>query len=622
MVDSENNFFPLLGIGWLSGVEEDHLVFCLLLLEMIIFVLLDGVSWYLLCAGLAIYFWPLVKHEVGEMLKKITIFFVPRVDEDPIEDITASETPLVAVEDKAAVSIPRFPKTDEESVGWINDIIEKVWSVCLSPIVSKEDLNTLLKAFAEGFEDGEPQVASLLKQVSVEKISIGSCPLQITKMKSRSDQRDELKIDVTLLYPGNAEVVLKWENPELYAIGRNLGFCLSFQVALGPVHRDLSILGGLSVSMLEQPILMVDGGGILYCPVELVKRVINIIIKPILEWLVQKPRCISVSFSDDQMHWPQLGEPAGMLRVFLVEGRDLIAADRSILSACGVKKGGGTSDPFCMLQVDRRWLYSNMVNKSLNPVWNFYAEFPILSPGPAGQELLIEVFDKDFGAENDTLGGTSVDLGSLDLRGRVSDAWLDVESVDVASGQIRVRVQWVPCLNSPQSSLKNVSYDEPCSKAILIVHVKSIETNCKVEPMISLQISGENFQTTAKGELCQQHDFEEEMMLLVKDPDSDWLRISLFDLSSDTFNTKKLLKKGLSVVHSNDEQVLNCDRVAHKGMVDSISFPLVGDLMFPVRMFREEEDIVHRLSAKMEIDARIHFSAKLFLLKAPRENVT
>ena len=621
MDDSEKYSSPFLGIGWLSGVEEEHVGLCLLLLEIILFTLLEGVSWYLLSLGLFIYFWSSFKHQGEEIVKKLTLFLVPKVEEGAVEEFNTVEQIEVKKEEKVKPVIsPRFPAPDVESVGWINDVIEKLWSDCLLPMVSEEKCNNLLNVLAEEFEDDEPQIANLLRQVSVEKVNIGSCPLRISRIVSHTDARDGLKIDVSILYPGNAELVLKWNNPELYAIGRNLGFSLSFQVAVGPIHRDLSILGGLSFSLLEQPIVMLDGSGLLYCPVELVKKVINTIMKPILNWLVLDPRCVSISFSDGKIHWPQLGQPAGIVRIFLVEGRDLVAADRSLLGACGIRRGE-TSDPFCKLQVDRVTINSTMARKTTNPAWNFYAEFPILSPGPSGQELVIEVFDKDYGAESDSLGGTSVDLGSLDLRGRVSDSWLDVETVDASSGQIRVRLQWVPCLPLDESRLEGRNHEELSSKAILIVHIKSIQTNSKVEPMISLQVSGDDFHTTTKGEFCQEYDFEEEMMLLEKDPDSEWISFSLFDLSKEAFNAGRLIKKGLSVVHSKDKEVFNCDSLAHKGNKDINSLPMVGDLSFPVRMFIEEKEMVSRMRSKTETEARISFTAKLFFLKTPAESL-
>ena len=139
--------------------------------------------------------------------------------------------------------------------------------------------------------------------------------------------------------------------------------------------------------------------------------------------------------------------------------------------------------------------------------------------------------------------------------------------------------------------------------------------------MISLQVSGDDFHTTTKGEFCQEYDFEEEMMLLVKDPDSDWISFSLFDLSKEGFNAGRLLRKGLSVVHSKDKGVFNCESLAHKGKKDINSLPMVGDLSFPVRMFTEEKEMISRMRSKTETEARITFRAKLFFLRTPAESL-
>ena len=201
MGDSENVDIPF-GVGWLSGVEEEHLEFCLLLLEIIIFTLLGGVSWYLLIFSLFIYFGSSFKHQCVEIVKKITLFFLPRVEETPAheEDIivevskAAEEEMKVshAKEEKDKTSLsPSFIKPDGESVGWINDIIEKLWEGCLRPIVSTKNLNDLVVAIAEGFEDEDPKIASLLRQISVVKMNIGSCPLQISRIVSHTDESDE-----------------------------------------------------------------------------------------------------------------------------------------------------------------------------------------------------------------------------------------------------------------------------------------------------------------------------------------------------------------------------------------------------------------------------------------------
>lgn len=409
------------------------------------------------------------------------------------------------------------------------------------------------------------------------------------------------------------------KNPELYGIGKNLGFSISFQVALSPIHRDLSILGGLSFSLLEQPEIMLQGAGMMYLPVELTKKIINIVKKPILSWLVLDPRSVTVSITDDLIHFPQLGQPEGMLRILLVEGRDLVAADQSILGTCGIKKKG-TSDPFCKLVVDRVSIRSNIIEKTTDPLWSFYAEFAILDTSE--QELVLEVYDYDVGGESEHLGEASVALASLDAKGKVSDAWLDVTTENAPSGHIRVRLQWVPCqTNTVNGALpcKRLTA-ESCSKAILAVHVKSVQSNSKIEPMISLQISGKSLHTTTKGNSGQEYYFEEEIMLLIEDPQTDWFRLVLFDLNKESFNAGRMLKRGLSFFHSEKHDVLSSDLVAHKGK-DILSMPLVGDICFPVRMFMNERGMTSRLSPKKEMEAFVNFTAKVWLLEDPVESV-
>ena len=140
MDDSEKYSDPLLGIGWLSGVEEEHLGCCLLLVEIILFTLLEGVSWYILSLGLFIYFWSSFNHQGEEIVKKLTLSFVPKVEEDLN---TVRQTEVKKEEKVKPVISPRFPKPDVETVGWINDVIEKLWSDCLFFLLSRK-INSII----------------------------------------------------------------------------------------------------------------------------------------------------------------------------------------------------------------------------------------------------------------------------------------------------------------------------------------------------------------------------------------------------------------------------------------------------------------------------------------------
>jgi len=620
MSNSYDQKYPFLGIGWLSVINDEHFKLSLMFLELIVLVMLEGMSWILCVLCLGIYFGSTFKHECGEMFKKICLFFLPKVEKEVVEEDFKKEEVGKIMHDSDAETISRKRScimSDAESVGWINDVLGKLWSGCLQPIVTTDILSNIVEDLADEIEDEEPDKAALLKQITVERMSLGSCPLQISKIESHVNQRDELMLDVTVEYPGNAELVVKWNDPDLYAIGKNLGFKISFQVEIDPIHRDLSILGGLSFSLLEQPEIMLEGAGIIYLPVELAMKLINTVLRPILRWLVLDPRFVTLSLADEEIHWPQLARPAGMLRIFLVEGRDLVAADRSIFATCGFNVKG-SSDPFCKLVVDRMIIYSNVVEKTTNPIWEFYAEFPITDPSE--QELVMELYDKDFGAESDYLGETSVSLSSLDPKGKVSESWLNVSTVDAPSGQIKVRLQWVPCQTSaPSTCFSGRHQTDSCSQAILTVHVRRVQTNSKIEPMVCLQISGENFQTTTKGNSGQEYEFEEEMMLAVRDPDSDWVRFALIDLN-ESFNAGRMLKKGLSLLHGEKDDPLSSDHVAHKGK-DILDMPEVGDICFPVKMFTDGQELTSRLNSKNEVEARISFSAKLEFLEIPSESV-
>ena len=623
MSNSDYQEYPLLGIGWLSTVDDEHFNLYLLILELIFFAMLEGFLWILFVLCLGIYYGSAFKHDFVEMIKKSSLFFLPKVesevaeedskeDEDEVgEKITHGDTEKFSRKDY-------FSKPDEESVGWINDALEKLWNGCLLPTISTEILNKIVEDVAEEIENEEPSKAALLRKISVERMNLGSCPLQISRIEPHVNQRDELKLDITVEYPGNAELVVKWDDPELYAIGKNLGFKISFQVDIDPIHRDLSLFGGLSCSLIEQPEIMLEGAGMIYLPVELVMKLINIVLKPILSWLVLDPRCVTLSLSDEEIHWPQLELPAGMLRIFLLEGRNLIAADRSIFGTCGFKKRG-SSDPFCKLVVDRMIIYSHVVDKTTNPVWEFYAEFPIINPSE--QELIMELYDEDIGAESDYLGETSVSLSSLDLKGKVSESWLDVRTVEACSGQIRARLQWVPCLPSaPSATYRERPQTESYSQAILSVHIRRVHTNSKIEPVVCLQISGEQLQTTTKGNSGQEYEFEEEMMLLVRDPDTDWVRFALLDLNKNSFNAGRMFKKGLSLLHGEND-ALSSDLVAHKGK-EVLNMPLVGDICFPVKMFTDKRELTSiRLRSKSDVEARICFTAKLEFLEVPIENI-
>uniref|UniRef100_A0A671SPM2 Extended synaptotagmin-1-like n=1 Tax=Sinocyclocheilus anshuiensis TaxID=1608454 RepID=A0A671SPM2_9TELE len=89
----------------------------------------------------------------------------------------------------------------------------------------------------------------------------------------------------------------------------------------------------------------------------------------------------------------------GMLRIHLVEGQNLVAKDNLM---GGMVKG--KSDPYVKIQVGGETFKSQVIKENLNPVWNEMYEV-VLTQLP-GQELTLEVFDRDMDMKDDFMGSS------------------------------------------------------------------------------------------------------------------------------------------------------------------------------------------------------------------------
>nr|XP_045729177.1 extended synaptotagmin-1 [Mirounga angustirostris] len=119
-----------------------------------------------------------------------------------------------------------------------------------------------------------------------------------------------------------------------------------------------------------------------------------------------------------------------VLRIHVLEAQDLIAKDRFL---GGLVKG--KSDPYVKLKLAGRSFRSRVVREDLNPRWN--EVFEVIVTSIPGQELDIEVFDKDLD-KDDFLGRCKVSLTAV-LNTGFLDEWLTLE--DVPSGRLHLRLE-------------------------------------------------------------------------------------------------------------------------------------------------------------------------------------
>eukprot|EP00164_Ancoracysta_twista_P003608 GFYU01004833.1.p1 GENE.GFYU01004833.1~~GFYU01004833.1.p1 ORF type:complete len:841 (-),score=277.23 GFYU01004833.1:156-2678(-) len=119
--------------------------------------------------------------------------------------------------------------------------------------------------------------------------------------------------------------------------------------------------------------------------------------------------------------------PVGFLQVLLKRGIDLVAADAE-----------GTSDPYVKICCGNQELVSNIVKKTLNPVWNTSISVFVNSPD---ERVILKAMDWDKYSVDDSIGWTELNVKEIMDRG--SDS-LMLKLKDVASGSLELDVTWNP----------------------------------------------------------------------------------------------------------------------------------------------------------------------------------
>jgi Ca2+-dependent lipid-binding protein len=118
----------------------------------------------------------------------------------------------------------------------------------------------------------------------------------------------------------------------------------------------------------------------------------------------------------------------GDLRVELIEGKNLPAADRS-----------GYSDPYCVFTLNGEKVFkSKIIKKTLNPTWD--ENFEVTVPSRTAVDFYLECFDWDLGAEDDFLGKAVLNLTDLEPFQQKSMTI----ALDGQSGEIKLKLLFKP----------------------------------------------------------------------------------------------------------------------------------------------------------------------------------
>ncbi|KTG34770.1 hypothetical protein cypCar_00007059 [Cyprinus carpio] len=157
----------------------------------------------------------------------------------------------------------------------------------------------------------------------------------------------------------------------------------------------------------------------------------------------------------------------GMLRIHLVEAQNLVAKDNMM---GGMVKG--KSDPYVKIQIGGETFKSQVIKENLNPTWNEMYEV-VLTQLP-GQELTLEVFDKDMDMNDDFMGRLKMNLSDI-ISSEYINEWFTLS--DVKRGRVHLALEWLPTVTQPEKlqQLKK-SGKEPKVGAELILRRTSHRT--------------------------------------------------------------------------------------------------------------------------------------------------
>uniref|UniRef100_A0A8C3G6K3 Extended synaptotagmin-like protein 3 n=1 Tax=Cyclopterus lumpus TaxID=8103 RepID=A0A8C3G6K3_CYCLU len=293
-------------------------------------------------------------------------------------DFVNNETRVVNQELQSALQMAtwvHFP--DVEKVDWVNKVLQQAW-----PFFGMY-MEKLLK---ENIQPAIRLSSPALKMFTFTKVHFGHIPLRITGMKAYTDEVDhrEVVLDLNICYDGDVDIDAEVK-PPITAGVKGLQLKGMIRVILEPLIGQAPLVGGVTFFFIRRPTLQINWTGmtnLLDSPA--FSSLSEETIMDIIASLMVLPNRMCVPLIDqvkvDEMRFPL---PRGVVRVHLLEARDLLAKDTFMM---GLVKG--KSDPYATLRVGNRHFKSKIVKENLHPKWNEVYEF-VVHEAP-GQELEME----------------------------------------------------------------------------------------------------------------------------------------------------------------------------------------------------------------------------------------
>ena len=413
-----------------------------------------------------------------------------------------------------------FP--DKERAEWINSIIQQLWPNVghYTRKLISESIEPAVKSALEGYG---------LNGFKFERVVLGQIPPRITGIKvyDKNVSRNEIIMDMDLVFASDCDIK--------FSIGKIKAKIMDFslrgllRVVFKPIVNEIPLIGGVQAYFLTSPDIDFDLGGIAnaFDAPGLSNIIRKIVLEQIGYFMVLPHKFTMPLIANVENRLLKCPDSAGVLRVRLHRATNLVKKDVGVL-------GMGKSDPYAVLSVGARVVRTKKINNTVNPEWDFVADFPI--EVVKGQQLTLEILDHDDPGEDEFLGRATVQTSVVAAKGQISDMWVELE--DIASGRALMSLSWLETttdksyLDRPVSKADQADKLTRCLLHVFIDCSNDLVVNknsaIKPSPKVELRVGGQTQHTFPQ---YYNHDpvYEQGFVFLVVSPEADDLHIKILD---------------------------------------------------------------------------------------------
>uniref|UniRef100_A0A8C5ATJ4 Extended synaptotagmin-like protein 2a n=1 Tax=Gadus morhua TaxID=8049 RepID=A0A8C5ATJ4_GADMO len=274
-----------------------------------------------------------------------------------------------------------FP--DVERVEWLNKTVKQMW-----PFICQ----FVDKLFRETIEPAVRSANPHLSSFCFTKIDLGDKAIRVNGVKVYTENVDKRQIimDLQISFVGNTEIDVDIKKYYCRAGIKSIQLQGVLRVVMEPLLGDMPLIGALSVFFLKKPLLDINWTGLTnMLDIPGINGLCDSIIQDIIYGYLVLPNRLTIPLvGDDQLAQLRFPLPQAVLRIHLLEARDLVGKDKFL---GGLIKG--KSDPYCVVMMGNKEFKSKVVHETVHPKWNEVYE--VLVYDHTVKQLEIEVFDED-----------------------------------------------------------------------------------------------------------------------------------------------------------------------------------------------------------------------------------